>query len=307
MPLFEASPSGGGAHVLLSYATGFWGPHDALHTFCEESYAVTSLAAEPFNAFGSFCYTVVGVVNLWRLSKLGLPLSWRATCGWWSLVIVGLGSSLFHTTMRYHMELLDEIPMLVLVCCGCLQCSDIHPLGKYRWKGITLLDLTLVGGLSVLTVVYLITRIFGLFVTGFTIGTIFLLGLYMTAERNPDYGHLGGRAAVRILLARVAWELCVRRASNPCRPLLEATHFASAFQTFMPVAVRTISVHPTPWSGTCTTCGTLAPVLRRPTSSFSDTCTGSRSWACVASSRSVAAAPRATRAQSAAPAGRPGA
>jgi len=79
MPLFEASPSGGGAHVLSSYATGFWGPHDALHTFCEESYAVTSLSAEPFNAFGSFCYTAVGVVNLWRLSKLGLPLSWRAT------------------------------------------------------------------------------------------------------------------------------------------------------------------------------------------------------------------------------------
>jgi hypothetical protein len=219
MPLFEASPSGGGAHVLSSYATGFWGPHDALHTFCEESYAVTSLSAEPFNAFGSFCYTAVGVVNLWRLSKLGLPLSWRVTCGWWSLVIVGLGSSLFHTTMRYHMELLDEIPMLVLLCCGCLQCSDIHPLGKrYRWKGITLLDLMLVGGMSVLTVVYLITRIFGLFVTGFTVGTIFLLGLYMTAEWNPDYGYLGGRAAVRILLARVACELCVRRASNPWPP-----------------------------------------------------------------------------------------
>ena len=219
MPLFEASPSGGGAHVLSSYATGFWGPHDALHTFCEESYAVTPLSAEPFNAFGSFCYTAVGVVNLWRLSKLGLPLSWRATCGWWSLVIVGLGSSLFHTTMRYHMELMDEIPMLILLCCGCLQCSDIHPLGKrYRWKGITLLDLMLVGGMSVLTVVYLITRIFGLFVTGFTVGTIFLLGLYMTAEWNPDYGYLGGRAAVRILLARVAWELCVRRASNPWPP-----------------------------------------------------------------------------------------
>ena len=208
MPLFEASPTGGGAHALSSYATGFWGVHDALHTFCEPSYTVTSLAAEPFNALGSFCYTAVGLINLWRLKSLGLPLAWRATCGWWSLVVVGLGSALFHTTMRYHMELLDEIPMLILVACGCLQCSDIHPLGKrYKWKGVTVLDLVLVGGLSLVTIVYLITRIFGLFITGFTVGTVFLLGIYLTADKNPAYDYLGGRAAIRIILARVAWEL----------------------------------------------------------------------------------------------------
>ena len=206
--VFETSLSGGGAHALSSYAQGIWGPHDSLHTFCEDSYAVSTLAAEPFNAFGSFCYTTIGLVNLVRLKRLGLPLSWRATCGWWSLVIVGVGSSLFHTTMRYHMELLDEIPMLILVACGSLQASDIHPLGKrWRWRGLALIDVVLVGGLSAVMVVYLVTRIFGLFITGFTVGTVFLLGLHVLGDWGPAYSFLGTRASVRIILARVAWEL----------------------------------------------------------------------------------------------------
>ena len=197
---------GGGAHRVNP--PGFWGDHDSLHTFCEPSYALTFYVAEPINALGSFIYVAFGAINLHRLYGIGKPLHWRATVGWWSLVVVGVGSILFHATMRYHMELLDEIPMLFLVTCGCLQMSDLHPLGKrYRCGSVSMLDVVLGGGMAVLTIVYLITRIFGLFVTGFTVGTVFLLGLYLTDDPDVSYGHLGGRAAILIILARVAWEL----------------------------------------------------------------------------------------------------
>ena len=108
--VFEQGQSGGGALHAVTYPPGFWGAHDSLHTFCEPSYTTTFYAAEPYNALGSIVYAVVGVLNLRRLHGIGQPLVWRATAGWWSLVIVGFGSFWFHVTMRYHMELLDEIP-----------------------------------------------------------------------------------------------------------------------------------------------------------------------------------------------------
>ena len=164
----------------------------------------------PYNAVGSIIYAVLGAINLRRLYGIGQPLIWRTTAGWWSLVVVGVGSFLFHLTMRYHMELLDEIPMLILVACGCLQISDVHPWGrKYRFLGLALIDVVLVGGLTVLTAVYLVTRIFGLFITGFTVGVIFLLAIYLSERSNmgAQYNRLGSRAAVLMIAARVFWEL----------------------------------------------------------------------------------------------------
>jgi hypothetical protein len=150
------------------------------------------------------------MINLRRLHGIGQPLVWRATCGWWSLFVVGVGSFLFHVTMRYHMELLDEIPMLILVACGCLQISDVHPWGRrYRCAGFALVEVLLVGGLALLTAAYLVTRIFGLFITGFTVGTVFLLGIYLSERCNmsASYNRLGARAALLIIAARVFWEL----------------------------------------------------------------------------------------------------
>lgn len=231
MVFFDGHKTGGGAHTLSDLADGYWGPHDSLHTFCEPSYKWSYYVAEPVNAVSSWCYMIVGMTNLVRLYSIGsAPLSWRATIGWWSLIVVGIGSSLFHATMRYHMELLDEIPMLILVACGFLQISDTHPLGrKYRWRGIAVLEAILIVGLTVLTIVYLITRVFGIFITGFTVGTLFLLGIYLATDTNPAYGYLGGRAAIRLVLARIAWEL----ENHLCRshpwvwPLHNVWHFGS--------------------------------------------------------------------------------
>ena len=170
-------PLGYGGGANHSNPPGYWGPHDSLHTFCEPSYVLTEYAAEPINALGSVTYIVFGLINLSRLYSMGQPLCWRATAGWWALTFVGFGSVFFHSTMRYHAELLDEIPMLILVGCGSIQVSDVHPWGKRKWRGVSLFDAIVIGGISAFTAIYLITRIFGLFITGFTVGTIFLLGI----------------------------------------------------------------------------------------------------------------------------------
>ena len=93
---------------LVSYPY-YWGPIDSLHTFCEPKYATHPMAAEFYNSIGSLIYCVAASVGLYKCSGM----VWQVQCGWWALMMVGMGSTGFHLTMRYNAELGDELPMLV--------------------------------------------------------------------------------------------------------------------------------------------------------------------------------------------------
>merc|ERR1711976_610127 len=45
---------------------------------------------------------------------------------WISMVVVGIGSLMFHGTMRFKWEMLDELPMLVLVISAIISKDDTH-------------------------------------------------------------------------------------------------------------------------------------------------------------------------------------
>ena len=87
----------------------FWGPIDSLHTFCERKYITHPMAAEFYNCIGSLIYCFAACVGLYHCRGT----VWQVQCGWWSLLVVGMGSFLFHVMMRYNAELGDELPMLV--------------------------------------------------------------------------------------------------------------------------------------------------------------------------------------------------
>jgi hypothetical protein len=155
----------------------FWGPIDSLHTFCERKYITHPMAAEFYNCIGSLIYCVAASVGLYHCRGT----VWQVQCGWWSLLVVGVGSFLFHVMMRYNAELGDELPMLILVACGILGFDGSHPWamsmgGQRLLRGWTLS--VLVG----LIALYLWTRIFGLFISGFTGGVIALIGLGLTSN-----------------------------------------------------------------------------------------------------------------------------
>ena len=88
----------------------YWGPIDSLHTFCERKYITHPQAAEFYNSCGSLIYCVAACIGLYHCRGT----VWQVQCGWWSLLVVGVGSFVFHVMMRYNAELLDELPMLVL-------------------------------------------------------------------------------------------------------------------------------------------------------------------------------------------------
>eukprot|EP01006_Ploeotia_vitrea_P066312 TRINITY_DN94718_c0_g1_i1.p1 TRINITY_DN94718_c0_g1~~TRINITY_DN94718_c0_g1_i1.p1 ORF type:complete len:259 (+),score=2.16 TRINITY_DN94718_c0_g1_i1:45-821(+) len=112
----------------------YWGKVDANIDWCEENYVVSPYVAEFWNTLSSLPIFLVSVYGL-----LALPpkaSNWmRFRLSFICLGIVGLGSAMFHATLRRTPQLLDELPMLwcnMAFCFCLLRRSDLHPRNKNR-------------------------------------------------------------------------------------------------------------------------------------------------------------------------------
>ncbi|ETO29984.1 hypothetical protein RFI_07136 [Reticulomyxa filosa] len=91
---------------------GFWGRVDSSVDWCEPNYVVTHYVAEFFNSLSStpmIIWSILGMYYLYRFTTNEIKFHWCFL----SLAIVGVGSTAFHGTLRFHAQLLDELPMLV--------------------------------------------------------------------------------------------------------------------------------------------------------------------------------------------------
>ena len=96
---------------LHAMTAGFWGPPTSSVDWCEADYQVTPYVAEFWNTLSSLALVVAGTLGLW-LNRV-LPRRFLAAYG--LLAVVGLGSMAFHATLRFELQMLDELPMLYLV------------------------------------------------------------------------------------------------------------------------------------------------------------------------------------------------
>ncbi|UNI15297.1 alkaline ceramidase ydc1 [Purpureocillium takamizusanense] len=96
------------------HGSGFWGKPTSTLNFCEEDYALSFYCAELCNTVtnGLFLWLGVGGIrnclqeshaNIFLLAYLGY-------------IVVGLGSILFHATLKYPMQLVDELSMIYTTC-----------------------------------------------------------------------------------------------------------------------------------------------------------------------------------------------
>lgn len=234
----------------MSSAHGLWGPVDSLHTFCEISYRDTSVVAEPFNALGSLIYVGAGLFHLHSFKSTGRPVRWELLVQVWVLIAVGLGSFLFHATMRYHMELLDELPMLAFMTSVLIQFGATTGEGSkleaaHPWfasapnRAQTFARCALaINGAAVC--IYLTTHHFGFFVSAFTADVLALAVMVLSLYSKVSFVQmLIWKAILEIILARVAWEaenhLC---ASSPwVWPLHNMWHLLSAGSAFDMIAL----------------------------------------------------------------------
>ena len=78
--------------------------------WCEENYQLTQYVAEFWNSLSSFSISAFALWGLWESWRLGLE---RRFYVWsFAMFVVGLGSVVFHGTLLYHHQMLDEVPMM---------------------------------------------------------------------------------------------------------------------------------------------------------------------------------------------------
>ncbi|KAJ3011148.1 Alkaline ceramidase 3 [Thoreauomyces humboldtii] len=93
---------------------GRWGPPTATLDWCEENYIVTHSIAEFWNTLTNVGFIFLAALGVWSCLRTGSES--RMIVSYVALGLVGCGSALFHGTLTYEMQLLDELPMLLATC-----------------------------------------------------------------------------------------------------------------------------------------------------------------------------------------------
>lgn len=218
-------------------ATGYWGSsEDVTHTFCEPHYATTFYVAEFYNSLSSLVYVVTG---WYVLRTIGQKDRFVWTGAVW-LMVIGIGSALFHGIMWYWMQLLDEIPMVGFAATIMLAKVENPALQRGTRTLLLLLLRVLVWTLCVGTaLVYTITQQYEIFIHGFTAIVVLDIGLVFwtrsTGAVCPRHGALHLRAFLTgvgtIVVGKTLWEVENRLCEthrDVVWPLHVVWHFFSA-------------------------------------------------------------------------------
>jgi len=89
---------------------GFWGPKTVTLNFCEEDYVITHYIAELCNTVTNFLFIVLGVRGLRMcLRYQHATIFFIAFMGY---MTVGAASTFFHASLKYWMQLADELSMI---------------------------------------------------------------------------------------------------------------------------------------------------------------------------------------------------
>ncbi|SGZ40024.1 related to Alkaline ceramidase YDC1 [Hanseniaspora guilliermondii] len=95
-----------------------WGNITSTIDWCEENYVQSSFIAEFCNTISNLSYVFVSFYLFYSLKKIGISeLRFKLTM--LGLLLVGIGSAMFHMSLRYDCQLLDELPMIYITCIPC--------------------------------------------------------------------------------------------------------------------------------------------------------------------------------------------
>ncbi|KAJ2634484.1 alkaline ceramidase ydc1 [Coemansia sp. RSA 1286] len=110
---------------------GFWGDVTSSVDWCEENYVWTPYIAEFFNSWSSLAMIILGEACA-RMNPTGnraFTFLGRA------ITVVGIGSWLFHATLKYSMQMTDELPMLWAISIACyITVTTKYDIDKRRFK-----------------------------------------------------------------------------------------------------------------------------------------------------------------------------
>ncbi|RIB14401.1 ceramidase [Gigaspora rosea] len=233
----------------MNSVIGFWGVPTATIDWCERNYEVTHYIAEFFNTLSSLCMVSAGIFGIYKHSKGFEP---RFSICFASIIVVGIGSILFHGTLLFSLQLFDEVPMMfcvLMLCYSVFENQKEKRFGKWLPIGLT------IWGLLITTIMILSGKDhndrmmqmieFYVFQGTFVVmaGCVYLHTLYIVFNPNVEKGvrKLWFLGSVVFLIGYIGWHIdlhfCSRMHQLPFdvpNPQLHAWwHFTASYGSYL--------------------------------------------------------------------------
>jgi dihydroceramidase len=108
--LFVYSSLAASVSILLEARTpGLWGTATATVDWCENNYERSFYICEFFNTISSLAMVLAGMLGIALHRR---ELERRFMTAYAAVAMVGVGSIAFHATLRFELQMMDELPML---------------------------------------------------------------------------------------------------------------------------------------------------------------------------------------------------
>jgi len=197
----------------IEVADPYWGKWSSTINWCEQDYAVSPYITEFVNTITN-AWVIVLLITLYGVYKYNLPK--RLYIIYAGISCVGIGSWMFHMTLRWDWQVLgDEIPMIIAACCLLFMVLDTTPASapaKIQWRNIGLYGGLCAGIVLFVSITYIKTGIAAFHQVSFAIievvaqlRVIWLLQRVVRAD-EPDLRLRKKRAqVVKIFLLGVAF------------------------------------------------------------------------------------------------------
>lgn len=134
-----------------SSVPSYWGPVTATIDWCEENNVISKYVNEFVNTTSNSIFIFFACYAIYR--AVYLKFETRFVLASYGFLVVGIGSWLFHMTLLYEYQLMDELPMLYATCIafwGMFTANNTHPSSRSH-------DILLAIGIAVLAVAVTLT------------------------------------------------------------------------------------------------------------------------------------------------------
>ncbi|XP_044306065.1 alkaline ceramidase 3 isoform X1 [Varanus komodoensis] len=183
---------------------GYWGPPTSTLDWCEENYVVSYYIAEFWNTVSNLIFILPPIYGAIQSYRDGLEK--RYMIAYLCVTAVGLGSWCFHMTLKYEMQLLDELPM-IYSCCVFVYC--LSECFKYKKTINYPLLFLLIAYSTGVTIVYLNWKqpVFHQVMYGTLVALLVLRSVYIVLWVYPWLRGLGYTSLTIFLLGFFLWNV----------------------------------------------------------------------------------------------------